>query len=142
MNPQYSARKLIVAVLDDEAIVRRSLLRFLKVVGIQATAYSSPLEFLQGCMRECPDCAVIDVQMPVLSGVEVLERLKANNFDFPVIVLAATDDGDVRLKCQSLGVRCFLLKPVEGHMLLTAIDSVCGRASSASVGLTRNGHCP
>ncbi len=127
----------MVAVLDDEAIVRRSLVRFLNVIGIQARAYASPLEFLEGCVHESPDCAVIDLQMPVLPGIEVLEQLKARKLAFPVVVLSATDDGDVRQRCESLGVRCFLLKPVEGHKLLTAIDSALGHWSRESSAVER-----
>jgi CheY-like chemotaxis protein len=83
-------------------------------------------------MHECPDCAVLDLQMPMLSGIEVLERLRSYNLDLPVIVLTANDDDDVRLKCRALGVGYFLLKPVDGHMLLKAIDSLAARASQAA----------
>jgi two-component system, LuxR family, response regulator FixJ len=132
MDSTHSKCKLTVAVLDDEPIVRRSLVRFLNIAGIQTKEFSSPFSFLEGCLHEYPDCAILDLHMPMLSGIDVLERLRSCNIEFPVIVLTANDDNDVRLKCRALGVDCFILKPVDGHMLLTAIDSVTSRATPVS----------
>ena len=132
MDSRHPKCKLTVAVLDDEPIVRRSLVRFLNVAGIQTKEFSSPFSFLEGCLHECPDCAILDLHMPMLSGIEVLERLRSYNLGVPVIVLTANDDDDVRFKCKALGVGCFLSKPVDGHMLLTAIDCVTSRATQVT----------
>ena len=132
MDSKHSKCKLTVAVLDDEPIVRRSLVRFLNVAGIQTKEFSSPFSFLEGCLHACPDCAILDLHMPMLSGIEVLERLRSYNLGLPVIVLTANDDDDVRFKCKALGVGCFLSKPVDGHMLLTAIDCVTSRATQVT----------
>jgi FixJ family two-component response regulator len=132
MVSKHSKCTLTVAVLDDELIVRRSLVRFLTVAGIQTKEFSTPSAFLEACMYECPDCAVLDLQMPMLSGIEVVERLRSYNLYFPVIVLTAHDDDGVRLRCKALGVGCFLLKPVDGDMLLNAIHSAVSQASQAA----------
>ena len=132
MDSKHSKCKLTVAILDDEPIVRRSLVRFLSVAGIQTREFSSPLSFLEGCLHDSPDCVILDLHMPMLSGIEVLERLRSYNLGLPVIVLTANDDDDVRFKCKALGVGSFLSKPVDGHMLLTAIDAVISRAAQVT----------
>lgn len=113
-----------VAVVDDEATLRRSFARFLRAAGYEASVYASGQDFLDACGRDRPDCAIIDCQMPGLSGVEVLERLRRCGIQLPVAMFAASDDAELRRACSTLGAQSFLLKPADGAALLIAIRSM------------------
>jgi FixJ family two-component response regulator len=114
-------QKARVAVVDDEATMRKSFARFLRAAGYDARVYASGQEFLDACRRDRPDCAIIDCQMPGLSGVEVLERLRRSGIQLPVAMFAASDDAELRCACTTLGAQSFLLKPADGAALLSAI---------------------
>jgi len=114
-------RGSVVAIVDDESIIRTSLARFLQVVGFTVKVYASGKEFLDACTHDIPDCAVIDCQMPGLSGIDVLECLNVAGRGMPVIMFAATDDAEVRRTCKVLGARSLLIKPADGAAVLAAI---------------------
>jgi DNA-binding NarL/FixJ family response regulator len=80
-----------------------------------------------------PDCAIIDCQMPGLSGVEVLERLKRYGIHLPVAMFAASDDAELRRACSTVGARSFLLKPAVGAALLTAIRSMIEQSGKKGI---------
>ena len=123
-------QRVKVAVVDDEPTLRKSFVRFLRAAGYEARVYASGQEFLDDCRRERPDCAIIDCQMPGLSGVEVLEHLKSFDIHLPVSMFAATDDAEVRHACAMLGAQSFVLKPADGEALLTAIKAMLERPAA------------
>ena len=61
--------------VDDEASICRALLRLLRVSNYQAEAFGSPLLFLESLAERVPDCVVLDLQMPAMTGVELQQRL-------------------------------------------------------------------
>jgi FixJ family two-component response regulator len=126
-SPRSIGRRPVIAVVDDEAAVRKSLSRFLGAAGFDVRAYSSGQEFLDACQDERPDCAVLDLQMSGLTGIDVQERLSGSADRPPVVMITANDDPDVRRKCIALGMEAFLLKPVNGEYLLQVIGSLIER---------------
>jgi FixJ family two-component response regulator len=117
-----------VAVVDDEAAVRKSLSRFLGAAGFDVRAYASGQEFLDAWPRERPDCVVLDLQMSGLTGIDVQQHLGRAADRPPVVMITANDDPDVRRKCIEQGVEAFLLKPVNGEYLLQLLTSLIQRA--------------
>ena len=67
----------LIAIVDDEASICRALLRLLRVSNYRAEAFSSPLLFLESLAERVPDCVVLDLQMPVMTGVELQQQLVA-----------------------------------------------------------------
>lgn len=129
-------KRALVAIVDDEWAVRKSLLRLLRAAGIDAQPYASGQELLDACRLDCPDCVLIDLQMQGLTGIDVQERLACAGIRAPVVIITANDDPEARRKCIALGVDAYLLKPVDGEYLLKVIRSLLGR-KEADVGRKR-----
>jgi FixJ family two-component response regulator len=70
---------------------------------------------------------ITDVQMPGINGIELLGRLKANGYTFPVIVITAFPDGRVRDRVLQLGACCLLTKPFGGAVLADWVDKAINR---------------
>jgi FixJ family two-component response regulator len=119
MSPR--TRRLI-AIVDDEGSVRTSLHRFLTAAHLHSTTYASGREFLDSLTDRQPDCLILDLQMPGLSGLEVQRQLAAGGVQVPTIVITADDDPDTRERCRLAGSIAYLCKPFDGHTLLMMID--------------------
>ncbi|MET0985958.1 MAG: response regulator [Steroidobacteraceae bacterium] len=113
-----------VAVIDDEAGVRKGLSRLLRSAEFDPLTYASGEEFLEAWPSIHPDCIVMDLQMPDVSGFEVQANLKRAGVQLPVIIITAHDEPEARAKCILLGAAAYLCKPLDGEVLLDAIWSV------------------
>jgi FixJ family two-component response regulator len=108
----------VVVVLDDDKSVCRALVRLLQAAGHPARGFTCGEEFLKSWHSDPPDCLLLDLQMPGLSGVEVNQA----GADFPVIVITAAHDGvGVREEAISRGAVAYLRKPVEASILVNAV---------------------
>ena len=111
-----------IAVVDDEPSVRSSLARLLRSAEYEAATYPSGEEFLDSLDAGSPDCLILDLRMPGLSGFDVLARLALGGRHVPVIVLTSFPSPEIRSRALSEGVKAFLEKPVERSTLIDAID--------------------
>jgi FixJ family two-component response regulator len=109
-----------IAVIDDDACVRKAFGRLLRVAGFEVTAYASAQEFLDAPHAPPPDCAVLDMHMPGLSGLELQQRLRAVGMGIPLIVITA--DGRTCQASLDAGAVAYLRKPVDGPMLIGCIE--------------------
>ena len=119
-----------VAVVDDEAAVRVALRRLLCLAGYTAVTCSSGEEFIDSLAHRRPDCVLLDVHMPGLTGLQVQARLQAAGLDLPVVFITASDDAEVERSAIDGGGRCVLRKPFSSDRLLEAV----GEALSARPG--------
>jgi CheY-like chemotaxis protein len=69
-----------------------------------------------------PDCVVLDLQMPAMTGVELQQQLLQLANPPPVIIITAHDEPKTRERCLALGAVCYLRKPIEGDVLLDSIE--------------------
>lgn len=118
------ADRLLVHIVDDDASVRKGLLRLMRSAGIESRAYENPERFLAEVHNEGHACVLMDITMPHMSGLELGARLKEKGITLPVIAISARDDDDTRHLARDLGVRFFLRKPVDDQALLDAISWV------------------
>ncbi len=123
----------LIAIVDDEASICRALVRLLRVSNYRAEAFSSPLLFLESLAERVPDCVVLDLQMPVMTGVELQQRLLLLPEPPPVIIVTALDEPKTRDRCLALGAVRYLRKPIEGELL---VDSVHQAVSAKRKGPT------
>ena len=123
----------LIAVVDDEASICRALLRLLRVSNYRAEAFSSPLLFLESLAERVPDCVVLDLQMPVMTGVELQQQLLLLPKPPPVIIVTAHDEPKTRDRCLALGAVRYLRKPIEGDLL---VDSIHEAVSAKRKGAT------
>ena len=114
----------LIAIVDDEGSVRTSLQRLLSAAHLFSTTFASGREFLESLRTRLPDCLILDLQMPGLSGLEVQRQLAAAGLEVPTIVITADDDPETRERCRLSGSVAYLCKPFDGQTLLSVIDHV------------------
>jgi FixJ family two-component response regulator len=113
--------KTVVAVVDDDESLQRSLVRLLDMHGFEATAFSSSESLLAEIDTLCPDCVIADLAMPGLSGLELQQRLSTFECDYPILFLSGFGDVPSSVRAMRGGAVDFLVKPVERDVLLEAI---------------------
>jgi FixJ family two-component response regulator len=111
----------MIAVVDDDPSVLKALARLLRIRSFGTQTYGSALEFLASLPGTLPDCLIVDLQMPGMSGFELHQYLTGRGFEIPTIIITAHDEGDTRQRCESAGIDGYLLKPIEDTALLEAI---------------------
>ena len=109
-----------VFLVDDDAGVMKALSRLLRARGFEVQAFTSPQVFLAGHDVSIPGCAVFDVSMPDLDGLELQQALTAGGSQRPIIFLTK---GDIPTSVRAMraGAIDFLTKPVSDADLLAAI---------------------
>jgi FixJ family two-component response regulator len=112
-----------IAIVDDEEGIRKALGRLLRAAGLEAHGYANGQEFLTAAAERRPDCVVLDLHMPGMSGLQVLRKLKAIGLLLPIVVITAHDEPETREQCLSTGARAYLRKPLEDRLLLNAISA-------------------
>jgi len=111
-----------IAVVDDEPSVCSMLARLLRLAHYQVSLFVSGQEFLESLNLHTPACAVIDIQMPELSGLEVQSRMRAAHIGIPVVLITASEEPDLDRSAAELGAHSLLRKPFSGDSLLKAIE--------------------
>ncbi|MBK7457789.1 MAG: response regulator transcription factor [Betaproteobacteria bacterium] len=113
----------LIHLVDDDAGVRDSLALLIGTVGLRVMPWAHPQAFLDGFDREAIGAIVLDVRMPGLGGLQVLEALRTQGADQPVVML--TGHGTVALCRQAFkgGAAEFLEKPVDDQLLLDTLQS-------------------
>ena len=109
-----------ILVIDDEANIRRALTGLLGDEGFDVESRGSAEAGFDTVVENPPDLLLLDVRLPGMDGIEFLEKLKKENFRFPVIVLSGHATIDSAVQATRLGAFDFMEKPVEPeHLLLT-----------------------
>jgi FixJ family two-component response regulator len=115
-------RKKIVAVVDDDAIMLKSLLRLLDAHGFAPRGFASAEAFLDGESATEAACLVLDVNLDRISGIELRRQLTASGYPLPVIFITALDDEATEREATASGCVAYLRKPFPGTLLIGAID--------------------
>ena len=110
-----------IAVVDDEVSVRRAFVRLLRSAGMNARAFASGDEFLASLPGHQPDCVVLDLQMPGLSGFEMQGRLAQAWPRLTVIVVTGHHTEATEAQAQATHPVAYLQKPVDERLLFAAI---------------------
>jgi FixJ family two-component response regulator len=117
MDPMFA-----VFIVDDDAGVLKALSRLLRARGYDARPYTSPQEFLAHHDAAVPGCAVLDVAMPGLDGLELQQALTTGGTHRPVIFITGKGDVPTSVRAMKAGAIDFLTKPVSGKDLLEAVS--------------------
>ena len=115
--------KRIVHVIDDDAAVRRALVRLLRSEGLEAVAYESALGVLNAAPSLSSGCILLDLQMPGMDGLELLARLGELGIELPVIVVTGHGDVPTAVRAMKAGAVDFIEKPIDEAQLFAAIDA-------------------
>lgn len=120
----------IVFVVDDDISVRESLELLIRVAGWQVETFASAREFLSRARAEAPNCLVLDVSLPELSGLDLQKLLLSDQVYVPIIFI--TGHGDVPMSVQAMkaGAVEFLTKPFQDDVLLDAVRHALTRSQA------------
>jgi FixJ family two-component response regulator len=121
-----TSSRLLMAVIDDDASVRKALTRLLRASGHEVEAFASGAEFLESSHTRAPDCLVLDVHMPSVSGLDVQAALLDRGIHIPIIFITAFDDNAMRERALQQGAVAYLRKPLTEQTLLAAIATAVG----------------
>lgn len=117
-----------VYVVDDDPSVRASVARLLRSAGHVTETFASPAEFLEHCRtKQVQGCALLDVHMPGLNGLELQAELRAAQIAIPVIFITGQGDIPTSVKAMKGGAVDFLAKPFREEELLAAVNSAMAR---------------
>jgi len=108
--------------------VRRALRRLLRSAGLDVETFPSGAEFLDSLKSHRPDCVVLDLHMPQISGFAVHTRLAEAGIPLPVVVITGHDSDETRERALAVGIAAYLRKPVDDQTLLDAISAAIGHA--------------
>ena len=113
----------VVYLIDDDASVRKSVARLLRIAAFQVEAYSSADEFLETCQMAEHGCIVLDLRMPGQSGEGLQDGLRTMKKALPVIIITGHGDVQIRASMMKKGAVAFLAKPFDDQELLDAIEA-------------------
>ena len=117
----------MVAIVDDDDLMRSALQGLLKAVGLPAQAFASAEEFLNSGQQRHAGCLIADIRMPGMSGLELQAHLNAERCKIPIIFITAHGDTKMRMQALRAGAVEFLSKPFDDEVLLenvrAALDS-------------------
>lgn len=116
-----SDTRFVIFLVDDDPGVLKALTRMLSTHGYEVRAFSSSTEFLAKHDRSLPGCAIFDVSMPDLDGIELQAAVKAGGVERPVIFITGVGDIPVTVQAMKAGAVDFLTKPVKSRQLLAAV---------------------
>ena len=95
----------------------------LHIQGINSRIYPSARAFLEGLPSGMPDCLIVDVNMPEMTGIELQRELVNRGVSIPTIVISGNDDKSIAASARSLGAAAFFVKPVPRAALMAMINS-------------------
>jgi FixJ family two-component response regulator len=117
-----AATSPLIHVVDDDAAVREALALLIASVGLRVQTWAEPQAFLAGVPREAIGAVVLDVRMPTLSGIAVLEQLVAEGVDQPLVMLTGHGTVELCRRAFKAGAAEFLEKPVNDDLLIDTLQ--------------------
>jgi two-component system response regulator FixJ len=121
--------KPVVHVVDDNADIRIVLKRLLDLMGFEAVLHGTAQAFLDAVRDPCQGCALLDVYMPAMNGLEVQAELQRRGIRLPVIIMTGQGDVPVAVRAMKAGAVDFIEKPFDDKTLLDAIDLALARGA-------------
>lgn len=119
-------------VIDDDEAVRNSLRLLLKSVGLPVRTFASAMEFLPGYDPQQPGCMVLDIRMPGMSGLELLQQLNQRAVTIPVVFITGHGDVPMAVEAMQNGAFDFLQKPFRDRDLIDRVQRALERDASTS----------
>lgn len=119
MTPE--AKPKLVAVVDDDGLVRACLQRLLKAAAFTVATFESAEHFLESGQLRDVGCLIADIRMPGMSGLELQAKLKVERHAIPIIFITAHGDSKMRMHAMLEGAVEFLTKPFDDKVLLDTV---------------------
>ena len=111
----------LIAIVDDDDLMRSALQGLLKAVGLPALAFASAEDFLKSGQHHHTACLIADIRMPGMSGLELQAKLNAEHCRIPTIFITAHGDAKMRMQALRAGAVEFMAKPFDDEVLLESV---------------------
>ena len=134
----HSEEAISLYIVDDEELVRNTLVAVLQRAQYDVQAFPSGVEFLKALPELNPVVGSLDVRMPQMSGLDVLEVLKQNHPEMPVIMMSGFADVSMAVKAMQSGASSFVEKPFSAKDVLDTLESVLQTSSSSNAKTVTN----
>jgi DNA-binding response OmpR family regulator len=113
-----------IFVVDDDPTFRGAVVKILDVSGYRVVEESRMLRVIDSIVREKPDLIMIDLNIPQISGMEIIKNLHGMGLAIPILVVSGKISLDEFQNLREFGVLDFLSKPVTAKSLLAKIESI------------------
>jgi len=117
----------VISIIDDDPSIRAATYNLVTSFGYVVHTFDSAEAFLLSPQLAETSCAIVDVRMPTMSGLEMQAHLRAQGNDVPLIFITAVPDANVRARAFEGGASGFLTKPFDKNTLISCIDTALGR---------------
>jgi FixJ family two-component response regulator len=124
--------KCTIAIVEDDASFRRALERLLRASGFDAHTFASAEEFLGSTAPESHACLILNIQLPGMSGFELVDHLTTSVPPPPAIFITARDADSLRERASRIPNSAYLSKPFPGEVLLKAVRSLLRPSGSCA----------
>ena len=114
----------IVAIVDDDDLVRRALRRLVRSLSFHPADFDSGEAFLDSLDESTPFCVLLDLYMPDMNGLQVLAQMRGRNLHVPTIIITGNSQPEMRSQCIEAGAPAYLQKPLDPDTVLSTIRSV------------------
>jgi FixJ family two-component response regulator len=128
-----------VVVVEDDDDVREALAWFLRGVGFEVREHGDPVDFLSAPRPVVAHCVLLDLRLPGVGGIEVLERLRDRGDTTPVILITGHGSTGAAHDALSRGAVAFFEKPVDHHELVARLDGALAARRAATAGAVEPG---
>lgn len=125
-----------VLITDDSLLQRKTLSAIVVEAGHEVETACNGQEALEKIQANPPDCLLLDMLMPIMDGVQVLEQLESQGLKMPVIVLTADVQEWLKTRCLELGATTFLNKPIKQAQLQEALQQILPTPQPTEVSCT------
>lgn len=122
---------LFVVIVEDDEGLRIALQRMLRAWGYHTLSFDSAEAALGDAVVALADCLVVDLNLPAMSGLDLLERLRQRGVDAPAVAISAHDEAPLRQRLRRCGIEHFLAKPFRGSALVRSVDAALGARRDA-----------
>lgn len=112
----------LVTVVDDDESMREAIMSLLKSVGFRVLAFATAEDFLNEVEDNIPDCLILDVRMPGISGLDLQQVLIEKTAYCPIVFISAHSEEGAQEKALAAGAIDFILKPFSEDSLLEAVS--------------------
>ncbi|ANM14468.1 MULTISPECIES: response regulator transcription factor [unclassified Rhizobium] len=119
--------KYRVYLVEDDEAVREAIAFLLSTYGIAVEAFGDPRTFLAHICEEKPGCLVVDLRMPMVSGLQLHAQMTGRGIDWPTIMITGHGDVVACRRAFKAGVEDFLTKPIDSEVLIVALQQAFAR---------------
>ncbi len=112
-----------VFVVDDDGAIREALSSLFRSMGFDVRSFSTAMEFMAHDLPDLPSCLVLDIRLPLISGLEFQSQLARQNIHIPIIFMTGHGDIPMSVRAMKAGAVDFLTKPFRDQDMLDAVAS-------------------